>query len=64
MVVGLIEDLPGLACLAALPELSGRLEIKSFTSKISSDPRDRCAYCWGRQYLSALAPVDGENPST
>jgi hypothetical protein len=29
MVVGSIEDLPGLACLAALPDPSGLLEIRS-----------------------------------
>jgi hypothetical protein len=31
MVVGSIEDLPGWACLAALPDMSGRLEIDSTT---------------------------------
>jgi hypothetical protein len=29
MVIGSIEDLPGQACLTALPDPSGRLEIRS-----------------------------------
>jgi hypothetical protein len=62
MVVCLIEDLLGKACLTALPDPSRRLEIGSFTSTILSGPRGRCAYCWGHQYFSAMALLDEWQP--
>jgi hypothetical protein len=50
MVVGSIEDLPGYACLTALPDPSGSLEIKNTMeirsiTEICVGPRGRCAYC-------------------
>jgi hypothetical protein len=45
MVACSIEDLPGLACLAALPDLSGRQEIRSIMEIYNFvGPHGRCAY--------------------